>query len=166
MVAGRDHMLHGRYRWNDLFFILFASLLILEVFTLIATENFIHPDESEAAVLTKDWAEKDIETTLQKENKEGKAILLPLSIDDAIKFTEKPWAVKMRRAHRVYDFTMWEDSSEFQEAIALLMLELNAEEEERVEDNFEEDFSQKSDRYSAVINQKIAWNNIRHARLS
>ena len=115
----------------------------------------------------RDWTEKEIEIALQKENKDGKAVLLPLSIDDAIKFTEKPWAIRMRRAHRIHDFSMWEDSNEFQEAFSQLLSELCADEENSAEEaDFEEDYTVKSDRYTAVIDQKIAWNNIRYANLS
>ncbi len=115
----------------------------------------------------RDWAENEIETALQKENKDGKAVILPLAIDDAIKFTEKPWALKMRRSHWIHDFSMWEDSNEFQEAFSQLLSELNADEENsREEADFEEDYTEKSDRYTAVIDQKIAWNNIEYANLS
>jgi hypothetical protein len=114
-----------------------------------------------------DWTENEIETVLQKENKDGSTVLLPLAIDDAIKFTEKPWAIKMRRAHRIHDFSMWEDSNEFQEEFSQLLTELNTDEEQKeAEVDFQEDYEVKSDRYTAVIDQKIAWNNIRYARLS
>ncbi len=115
----------------------------------------------------RDWTENEIETALQKENKDGKAVLLPLAIDDAIKFTEKPWAIKMRRSHWIHDFSMWEDSNEFQEAFSQLLNELSADDEPRgVEVELEEEFKAKSDRYTAVIDQKIAWNKIKYARLS
>ena len=115
----------------------------------------------------RDWTENEIEAALQKENKDGKAVILPLAIDDAIKFTEKPWALKMRRSHWIHDFSMWEDSNEFQEAFSQLLSELNADEENSGEEaDFEEDYTVKSDRYTAVIDQKIAWNNIKYANLS
>ena len=115
----------------------------------------------------RDWTENEIETVLQKENKDGSVVLLPLAIDDAIKFTEKPWAIKMRRAHRIHDFSMWEDNNEFQEEFSQLLTELNTDEEQKeAEVDFQEDDEVKSDRYTAVIDQKIAWNNIKYARLS
>jgi len=115
----------------------------------------------------RDWTESEIETALQKENKEGRAVLLPLVIDDAIKFAGKPCGVKMRRTHRIHDFSMWEDSSEFQEAFSQLLDELNADEEQIEEEaEFSEDITMNSDRYASVINQKIAWNNLKYARLT
>jgi uncharacterized protein YjbI with pentapeptide repeats len=115
----------------------------------------------------RDWTENEIETILLKENKEDKAVLFSLAIDDAIKFTEKPWAIKMRRAHRIHDFSMWEDSNEFEEAFSQLLDELIADEKLSEEDaEFEEEYTVNSDRYSAVIDQKIAWNNIKYARLT
>jgi uncharacterized protein YjbI with pentapeptide repeats len=114
-----------------------------------------------------DWAEGEIETVLQKENRDGKAVLVPLVIDDAIKFAEKPCGIKMRRTHRIHDFSMWEDNSEFQEVLSQLLDELNAEEETSGEQaEFEDEFTMESDRYASVINQKIAWNNLKYARLT
>jgi hypothetical protein len=73
----------------------------------------------------------------------------------------------MRRAHRIHDFSMWEDNNEFQEEFSQLLTELNTDEEQKeAEVDFQEDYEVKSDRYTAVIDQKIAWNNIRYARLS
>jgi len=130
-----------------------SAINIHEKVIMILSENSVE----------RDWTEKEIETALQKEEIEGNSVFLPVSIDDAIKFTEKSWAIKTRRFYRIHDFSMWQDSSEFQDAFSHLLSALNAEEEEGQETTgFDEDFEEETDRLSAAANQKILWNNLRH----
>ena len=113
----------------------------------------------------RDWSENEIETVLQKEYIQGNSVFFPVSIDDAIKFTEKSWAIKMRKSYRVHDFSMWRDRNVFQDAFSYLLSALTAEEEKRKETtgfDEDEDFEEITDRFSAVVNQKILWNNLRH----
>jgi hypothetical protein len=59
----------------------------------------------------------------------GKTVLVPISLDDAVKYTEEPWAIKMRKSRYTADFSMWQDNDFYQEAFSYLLEELSAEEE-------------------------------------
>jgi hypothetical protein len=80
--------------------------------------------------IKKDWAENEYNYALEKEMKNGRTALVPIILDDAVKYTEKPWAIKMRRSRYIYDFTMWKDSDSYQENLSYLVSGLGAEEEE------------------------------------
>jgi uncharacterized protein YjbI with pentapeptide repeats len=75
------------------------------------------------------WAENEYNHSIDKEMKSGKTVLVPISLDDAVKYTEEPWAIKMRRSRYTVDFSMWQDNDFYQEAFSYLLEELSAEEE-------------------------------------
>jgi hypothetical protein len=94
-----------------------------------------------------DWAENEYNHAIEKEMKSGKTVLFPISLNGAIKYTEQPWAIKMRKLRYTADFSMWQDSDIYQEAFSYLLEELSAEEEShdfdfRLEEiNVEDDLS-------------------------
>jgi hypothetical protein len=114
--------------------------------------------------LEQEWAENEIEAALAKEKKYGMTLLLPIALDDSIKYTDKPWAVKLRRTHHIHDFTQWKDDQDFQENFEQLCRLLEDDYQETVQEDFfpEEEFNVKTDRAAAVVNQMIAWNNLRY----
>jgi uncharacterized protein YjbI with pentapeptide repeats len=75
------------------------------------------------------WAENEYNHSIDKEKKSGKTVLVPISLDDAVKYTEEPWAIKLRRSRYTADFSMWQDNDFYQEAFSYLLEELSAEEE-------------------------------------
>jgi hypothetical protein len=75
------------------------------------------------------WAENEYNHSIDKEMRSGKTVLVPISLDDAVKYNEKPWAIKMRRSRYAADFSMWQDNDFYQEAFSYLLEELSAEEE-------------------------------------
>jgi uncharacterized protein YjbI with pentapeptide repeats len=83
------------------------------------------------------WAENEFNHATEKEMKSGKTVLVPVSLDDAVKYTEQPWAIKMRKARHTDDFSMWQDSDFYQEAFSYLLEELSAEEETPEFDEFQ-----------------------------
>ncbi len=100
--------------------------------------------------------ENEFNHAVEKEMEKGKLVLMPISLDDAVKYTEQPWAIKMRRSRHMADFSMWQDSDTYQEALSCLLEELSAEEESpdleefsQEEFNFEEDFSEEAKEVNA-----------------
>jgi hypothetical protein len=82
------------------------------------------------------WAENEYNHSIDKEMRSGKTVLVPISLDDAVKYTEEPWAIKMRRSRYADDFSMWQDNDFYQEAFSYLLEELSAEEEAPEFDEF------------------------------
>jgi len=79
--------------------------------------------------IDKDRTENEYNHAVAKEMKTGESVLVPVSLDDAVKYTEQPWAIKMRRLRDTVDFSMWQDSDSYQEVFSYLLEELSAEEE-------------------------------------
>ena len=82
------------------------------------------------------WVENEYHHAIEKEMRSGKTALVPISLNDAVKYTEEPWAVKMRRSRYTADFSMWQDNDSYQEAFSYLLEELIAEEEAPEYDEF------------------------------
>jgi uncharacterized protein YjbI with pentapeptide repeats len=56
------------------------------------------------------WVESEVEAALEKERtKEGKAVLFPIRLDEAVMKTKQAWAADIRRKRHVGDFTQWQD---------------------------------------------------------
>lgn len=79
--------------------------------------------------IERDWAENEYNYAIEKEMKTGKTVLVTLSLDDAVKYAEKPWALKMRRTRYMHDFALWQESDAYQETFSDLLETLNAEED-------------------------------------
>lgn len=92
-----------------------AALNLHDKHILIVSENS----------LERNWLEGEIEISLAKEDETGQPILIPLVLDDSIKFSEKPWVVKLRRSSQLYDFTLWEDDEIYREMLEYLVSEID-----------------------------------------
>jgi hypothetical protein len=92
-----------------------AALNLHDKHILIVSENS----------LERNWLEGEIEISLDKEDETGQPILIPLVLDDSIKFSEKPWVVKLRRSSQLYDFTLWEDDEIYREMLEYLVSEID-----------------------------------------
>jgi hypothetical protein len=79
--------------------------------------------------INKVWAEKDFDQAIAKELTTRKKELIPVSLDDTVKYSDKPWAVKMRRSRDLVDFSMWEDNDCYREVFSSLLQELASEED-------------------------------------
>jgi hypothetical protein len=91
-----------------------AALNLHEKELLVMSENS----------LKSDWLEEEIYTAFQKEEQTGEIILLPIILDDSVKYSEKPWIAKVRRSRQVYDFSLWQDEETFKEMLGSLSREL------------------------------------------
>jgi len=87
----------------------------------------------------KEWAENEYNSALEKEMKNGLTSLVPIILDNAVNYTDKPWAIKMRRSRYLYDFAMWQDKESYQENLGYLIAGLCVEEEPHVFDEFSEE---------------------------
>ena len=74
--------------------------------------------------LESDWLEDEIYAAFEKEEQTGEMILLPIILDDSVKYSDKPWIAKVRRSRQVYDFSLWQDEETYKEMLGSLTREL------------------------------------------
>jgi hypothetical protein len=71
------------------------------------------------------WVEDEVESAFEKENREGRLVLLPIRIDNTVMESDKAWATKIRRRH-IGDFSNLNLLS-YEAALQRLLRDLNAE---------------------------------------
>jgi len=76
--------------------------------------------------LRSQWVEKEIETAFEKERKEGKVVLFPIRLDNAVMETDEAWAADIRRTRNIGDFSSWKDDDAYQRALKRLIESLKA----------------------------------------
>jgi hypothetical protein len=79
--------------------------------------------------LESDWLENEIYAAFEKEEKTGETLLLPILLDDSVKYSEKPLIVKMRRSRQLFDFSLWQDDETYVEMLESLVRELKLNED-------------------------------------
>lgn len=70
------------------------------------------------------WIEEEINAAFEKEEQTGKMVLLPIILDDSIKYSDKPLIARVRRSRQVYDFSLWQEEETFKEVLGSLAGEL------------------------------------------
>ena len=78
------------------------------------------------ASLASDWVEKEVETAMEKERREKRAVLFPIRLDNAVMSIEAGWPADIRRTRNVGDFRGWKDYDVYQAAFGRLMRDLKA----------------------------------------
>jgi uncharacterized protein YjbI with pentapeptide repeats len=74
------------------------------------------------------WVEQEVETALAKEREpEGKTVLFPVRIDDAVMESKAGWPALLKNTRNVGDFTLWKDHESYQKAFDRLLRDLKAE---------------------------------------
>jgi len=72
------------------------------------------------------WVEKEVETAFEKERKQGRTVLFPIRLDDAVIGTGEAWAADIRRTRHIGDFREWKDHDKYMTAFETLMRDLKA----------------------------------------
>src|SRR5216684_454836 len=72
------------------------------------------------------WVEKEVETAFEKERRQGRTVLFPIRLDDAVMGAEEAWAADIRRTRHIGDFRKWKNHDEYQVAFERLMRDLRA----------------------------------------
>jgi uncharacterized protein YjbI with pentapeptide repeats len=73
------------------------------------------------------WVKKEVETAMEREAEQGRAILFPVRLDDAVMGIKTDWPADVRRTRHIGDFTRWEDGNSYQKAFDRLLRDLKAE---------------------------------------
>lgn len=74
------------------------------------------------------WVSDEVEAAIEREHREGRTVLFPIKIDDAVMGSEQAWAASIRRTRHIGDFTRWKDHDSYQKAFERLLRDLKAEE--------------------------------------
>lgn len=105
-----------------------TSLYSGDKFRLHITEA-VQNKEKVIVVLSKsslksNWVAKEVKLARQRE-RNGKKVLVPIRLDNAIKSSKVDWAVKLREGQHVGDFENWQQSSlHYQEQLENLLMVL------------------------------------------
>jgi len=71
-----------------------------------------------------DWVETEVESALEREQKEGKNVLFPIAIDDEGFTSKQPWAADIRRKRHIGDFRKWKSHDDYTAAFDRLVRDL------------------------------------------
>jgi hypothetical protein len=71
------------------------------------------------------WVESEVEAALERERTaDGKTVLFPIRIDEAVMKTSEAWAADIRRKRHMGDFSCWHDHTSYQKAFQRLLRDL------------------------------------------
>ena len=74
------------------------------------------------------WVSDEVESAIERERREGRTVLFPIKIDDAVMESKQAWAATIRRTRHIGDFTRWKNHDSYQKAFDRLLRDLKAEE--------------------------------------
>jgi hypothetical protein len=72
------------------------------------------------------WVEREVQAAREREDRDGKLVLFPVRLDDAVMLTPKAWAADLRRTRHIGDFRRWKDYDSYQSGLARLFRDLTA----------------------------------------
>jgi hypothetical protein len=79
------------------------------------------------ASVVSDWVESEVETAMDKERKQGKLIVFPIRIDNAVMKTNTGWAAYIKRTRNIGDFRQWEEDEQYKKSLQKLLHDLKTE---------------------------------------
>ena len=74
------------------------------------------------------WVQQEVETALAKEREQGRTVLFPIRLDEAVMQIGTGWPAYLKNTRNIGDFTHWKDHDSYQKAFARLLRDLKAEE--------------------------------------
>jgi hypothetical protein len=95
-----------------------------------AIDRAIHSYDKLLLVLSQnsiksDWVESEVETALERERNEGRVILFPVRLDDAVMEIPSGWPANVRRSRSIGDFRNWQAPQVYQRAFSRLLHDLS-----------------------------------------
>jgi uncharacterized protein YjbI with pentapeptide repeats len=73
------------------------------------------------------WVNDEVEAAMERENREGRTVLFPIKIDEAVTESEQAWTAKIRRTRHIGDFMRWKEHDSYTKAFDRLIRDLKAE---------------------------------------
>jgi hypothetical protein len=71
-----------------------------------------------------DWVREEVESCLERERREERTILFPVSIDGTVVDTREAWAASIRRQRHIGDFCDWKDHDAYTRGLDRLLRDL------------------------------------------
>jgi hypothetical protein len=93
------------------------SIRLHDKLLLILSENSIRSP----------WVKKEVESAMEHEHEQGRLILFPIRLDDAVNSIKLGWPADVRRSRHIGDFTGWKDHDSYTKAFERLLRDLQAE---------------------------------------
>ncbi len=72
------------------------------------------------------WVEQEVETALERESKEKRAVLFPIRLDNTVMELAGGWPALIRNTRHIADFTRWKQHNDYQMAFDRLLRDLEA----------------------------------------
>lgn len=72
------------------------------------------------------WVKREVQTAQARERKEGRPVLFPIRLDDAIKASTEAWASYLWDQRHITDFTGWKDHDAYKKAFERILRDLKA----------------------------------------
>lgn len=73
-----------------------------------------------------EWVGDEVEAALEEEGMDGRTILFPIRLDNAVMDVRRDWAAKIRRRRHIGDFTSWQEEGQYQQGFQRLLSDLKA----------------------------------------
>lgn len=73
------------------------------------------------------WVRREVETALDREDREKRDVLFPIRVDDTIFRSKEPWADEIRRTRHIGDFCNWKNHDDYTKAFKRLVKDLKKE---------------------------------------
>ena len=73
-----------------------------------------------------EWVGDEVEAALEEESANGRTILFPIRLDDAVMDSRSDWAAKIKRRRHIGDFSGWQDEARYQKAFERLLRDLKS----------------------------------------
>ena len=73
----------------------------------------------------------EVEAAMERERRDGRSVLFPIRLDDAVMESSTAWAASLRRMRHIGDFRKWKDHDEYQKSLTRLIRDLQAEDNEK-----------------------------------
>jgi hypothetical protein len=80
---------------------------------------------SEASVTSR-WVEREVNAAREREERDGRLVLFPIRIDEAVMKAPQPWAADVRRTRHIGDFRNWHQHPTYRTAFDRLLRDLKA----------------------------------------
>jgi hypothetical protein len=65
--------------------------------------------------------QSEVEKAFAKERELGSTVLLPITIDDAVRDTRQAWAAEIRNTRHIGDFRVWTEPERYKTAFDALL---------------------------------------------
>jgi hypothetical protein len=77
------------------------------------------------------WVEKEVETAFEKERQQGRTVLFPIRLDNAVMDTHEAWASDLRRTRHIGDFRDWKNRASYKKTFERLLRDLKADDKSK-----------------------------------